>query len=117
MPRFLFRNRWFALVWVLATLVSIGVFFSEGGAHQDLEKAAATIRENADIAQAAGEHQSDAFAEDEEPASADEEDAAQGPRKVRLVSSGSGQEDGEDDGAETYVILDPQTAIPEGDDF
>jgi hypothetical protein len=39
--------------------------------------------------------------------------------KMRLGTPrpGEGSAEGEDDEAETYVILDPQTAIPEGEDF
>ena len=128
MPRFLFRNRWIALAWAVGVLASIGVFFSDGGGQEDLAKAAETIRENVEYA--SGEPQPEATFADEEDAAEDpvfaeeEEEPATGTRRVMTArmrlgtprpGEGGGQD--EDDGVETYVILDPQTAIPEGDDL
>lgn len=45
MSRFLFKSRWIALAWLLATVFSIGAFFSEGGGHESLGETADDIRE------------------------------------------------------------------------
>ena len=128
MPRFLFRNRWIALVWALGVLASIGVFFSDGGGQEDLAKAAETIRENAEFASSQQEPEATFVEEDEaaqetdEVVFAEEEEPATGTRRVmtakmRLGTPRPGEGGAEDDEVETYVILDPQTAIPEGEDF
>lgn len=128
MPRFLFRNRWFALVWAVGVLASIGLFFSEGGGQEDLAQATETIRENAEFARNEPEAEPTFLDETEEeeaeePAFAEEEPAT-GTRRVMTAkmrlgrpAAGEADTDGEDDGAETYVILDSGTAIPEDGDF
>ena len=118
MARFLFRNRWIALVWVVGVLASIGVFFSEGGGQEDLARAAESIRENSEFAEGPAEEEPADFSEEEEePAPEESEAAASGGQKVRLVSSSRDAEAEEDDGAETYVILDRNAAVPEDGDF
>lgn len=128
MPRFLFRNRWIALVWAVGVLASIGVFFSDDGGHKDLARATETIRENAEFA--SGEQEPETtFLDEEDPAeeavfAEEEEEPATGTRRVMTAKMrlgtprpGEGDTEGEDDAVETYVILDPQTAIAEGEDF
>ena len=46
MGQLIFRNRWFALIWVSGMLVSLATFFGEGGGHEKLDQAAAQLREN-----------------------------------------------------------------------
>lgn len=125
MPKFLFRNRWLALVWAFGVLISISVFFSEGGGQENLAKAAEDLRGKAEFAEAPGEDAEDAgFAPvDEEVTFADDEPAEAGGKpvkaKLRLGVPQPGGDDSEsaDDAAETYVILEPNTAIEEDGEF
>jgi hypothetical protein len=51
MGKFLFKNRWFAAIWVLATLVSVSTFVAEGGGTDKIEKAAADLKAQGERAQ------------------------------------------------------------------
>lgn len=112
MPGFLFRNRWIAFVWAMGVLASIGVFFSDGGGQEELVRATETIRENAAFTSSQQEPEAIFLDEAEEPVFTEEEEPATG-----TLRPGEASADGEEDEAETYVILDPQAVIAEGEDF
>lgn len=105
MPKFLFRNRWFALGWVVLTLVSAGAFVAEGGGLSKLRQApAAASRQQPTIAASDPSAVPEVLAVETE----EEESAA----SAEGASAGSEDETESDD----YVVLDDSTPIQEASD-
>ena len=118
----LFRNRWFALGWVVLTLAGVYFFFGKGGGHESIEKAARQIEDvkNFDGELAEGHGQDSDLGSDDSSAAFDEdEEVSATERNDRSITLGrpglvdAAQEgEGEDD-ADTFVVLDAGTVIEE----
>ncbi len=52
MYQLLFRSRWFAAIWVVATLISIGTYVSKGGGSEKIDKAVSSIQARREAQQA-----------------------------------------------------------------
>ena len=112
MHRFLFRSRWIAAIWVLATLASIGAYFGEGGASGSLTATTERIKaQQAQMSAPAPTPTAFMEADEEVPGAASEEE--EGGKRKR----GKGDSvDLVDDQADSYVILDGSEPIEEADD-
>lgn len=114
MIRLLFRNRWIAFFWMLGILASVAMFFSAGGGHEQLARAASDVEAgnkapafSADGYQAFAEPD-DAYADpDDQSVSDPDRPSARGKTKsFTLVTRPAAGDEAEEGDAETYVVLD-----------
>lgn len=113
MMKLLFRNRWIALAWAAAMLVSVAVFFSDGGGHDMLEEATSELASR----QRSGD---DVPNRDESAAEQVSHSDASRPEPVTWYdppSETASEDDSESiddsDNADTYIILDNNPPVEE----
>ena len=112
MMQLIFRNRWLALMWVAVSLISIGSYVSDGGGHEQVDRASAQLRaQQAEMQKDDGGHSfvidadSDGFTSDEELVDAAIPD---GEKQAQQKSAPPQQEQI----ADTYVLVDSPPAAP-----
>lgn len=108
MMQLIFRNRWLALMWVAVSLISIGSYVSDGGGHEQVDRASAQLRaQQAEMQKDDGGHSfvidadSDGFTSDEELVDAAAPDAEQQAQQKSAPQQ-------QDQIVDTYVLVDNQ---------
>lgn len=107
MHKFLFRNRWFALGWVILTLVSAGGFVAEGGGLSKVSEAREDIRARQHRIGTDAPAETNVLTIEED----DEDDAAGTPGPAASSAADDAEAESDD-----YVVLDDSTPIEEASD-
>lgn len=130
MYKAIFRNRWIAMLWVLGMLVSVGLFFARGGGQERLAAATNTITSGKTAFDEAPERAEALVTDDQasdDGAMNDEEDATLGEehrssnslrgKTLTLARRPAEGDEGDGDEAETYVIIDRNSAGQGNEDY